>query len=103
MKDDIYNTERALQLLLNSLAKLEKKEDAELIKAFVKVLEAQGLSKRRVLKYVSHLKLVSKHLKVPFAKATRKDIEEFMAWVNSQSYSPQTVQGIIVVLRRFYQ
>ena len=46
------------ELLLNSLAKLEKKEDAELIKAFVKVLEAQGLSKRRVLKYVSHLKLV---------------------------------------------
>ncbi|MFP3214361.1 MAG: tyrosine-type recombinase/integrase [Nitrososphaeria archaeon] len=103
MKDDIYNTERALQLLLNSLAKLEKKEDAELIRAFVKVLEAQGLSKRRVLKYVSHLKLVSKHLKVPFAKATRKDIEEFMAWVNSQTYSPQTVQGVIVVLRRFYQ
>jgi len=103
VKEDIYNTERALQLLLNSLAKLEKKEDAELIKAFVKVLEAQGLSKRRVLKYVSHLKLVSKHLKVPFAKATRKDIEELMAWVNSQHYSPQTVQGIIVVLRRFYQ
>jgi len=46
------------ELLLNSLAKLEKKEDAELIRAFVKVLEAQGLSKRRVLKYVSHLKLV---------------------------------------------
>jgi len=103
VKEDIYNTERALQLLLNSLAKLEKKEDAELIKAFVKVLEAQGLSKRRILKYVSHLKLVSKHLKVPFAKATRKDIEELMAWVNSQNYSPQTVQGIIVVLRRFYQ
>jgi len=103
VKEDIYNTERSLQLLLNSLAKLEKKEDAELIKAFVKVLEAQGLSKRRVLKYVSHLKLVSKHLKVPFAKATRKDIEELMAWVNSQHYSPQTVQGIIVVLRRFYQ
>jgi len=103
VKEDIYNTERSLQLLLNSLAKLEKKEDAELIRAFVKVLEAQGLSKRRVLKYVSHLKLVSKHLKVPFAKATRKDIEELMAWVNSQNYSPQTVQGIIVVLRRFYQ
>ncbi|MFP3133131.1 MAG: site-specific integrase [Nitrososphaeria archaeon] len=103
VKDDIYNTERSLQLLINSLAKLEKKEDAELIRAFVKVLEAQGLSKRRVLKYVSHLKLVSKHLKVSFAKATRKDIEELMAWINSQNYSPQTVQGIIVVLRRFYQ
>ena len=103
MKEDIYNTERSLQLLLNSLAKLEKKEDAELIKSFVKVIEAQGLSKRRVLKYVSHLKLVSKHLKVPFAKATRKDIEEFFAWLNSQNYSPNTVQGIIVVLKRFYQ
>jgi len=103
VKDDIYNTERTLQLLINSLAKLEKKEDAELIKAFVKVLEAQGLSKRRVLKYVSHLKLVSKHLKVPFAKATRKDIEEFMAWLNSQNYSPQTILGVTVVLKRFYQ
>jgi len=38
------------ELLLNSLAKLEKKEDAELIKAFVKVLEAQGLSKKEGLK-----------------------------------------------------
>jgi hypothetical protein len=64
VKDDIYNTERSLQLHLNSLAKLEKKEDAELIKAFVKVLEAQGLSKRRVLKYVSHLKLVFSYLEI---------------------------------------
>ncbi|NAY81927.1 MAG: tyrosine-type recombinase/integrase, partial [Thaumarchaeota archaeon] len=103
MKDDIYNSDKRVEMILNSLAKLEKKEDAELIRKFVKVIEAQGLSKIRVIKYVSLLKLVSKHLKVHFAKATRKDIEELMAWLNSQNYSPETVRGIIVVLKRFYQ
>jgi hypothetical protein len=69
----------------------------------VKVIEAQGLSKTRVNKYIIHLKLVSRHLKVTFKEAKKKDIEEFFTWLNSQSYSPQTVQGIIVVLKRFYQ
>jgi len=59
--------------MLNSLATLEKKEDVELIKAFVKVIEAQGLSKTRVNKYLIHLKLVSRHLKVTFKEAKKKD------------------------------
>jgi uncharacterized membrane protein YgaE (UPF0421/DUF939 family) len=91
VKDDIYDSKRRVEMMLNSLAKLEKKEDVELIKEFVKVLEAQGLSKARVNTYLIHLKRVSRHLKVTFAKATRKDIEELMAWLNSQNYSPQTV------------
>jgi len=103
VKDDIYNSERRAEMMLNSLASLEKKEDVELIKSFVKVIEAQGLSKTRVNKYIIHLKLVSRHLKVTFKEAKKKDIEEFFTWLNSQSYSPQTVQGIIVVLKRFYQ
>jgi len=86
--------------MLNSLATLEKKEDVELIKSFVKVIEAQGLSKARVVLYISALKLVSRHLKVTFTKV--KDIEEFFTWLNS-SYSSQTVQGDIIVLRRFYK
>jgi hypothetical protein len=39
--------------MLNSLATLEKKEDVELIKSFVKVIEAQGLSKARVVLYIT--------------------------------------------------
>jgi len=103
VKDDIYDSERRVETMLNSLATLEKKEDAELIKAFVKVIEAQGLSKARVNKYLIHFKLVSRHLKVTLKEAKKKDIEEFFTWLNSQSYSPQTVQGVIIVLRRFYQ
>jgi len=103
VKDDIYNSERRVEMMLNSLATLEKKEDAELIREFVKVIEAQGLSKTRVNKYIIHLKLVSRHLKVTFKEAKKKDIEEFFTWLNLQNYSPQTVQGVIVVLKRFYQ
>jgi len=32
-------------MMLNSLATLEKKEDVELIKSFVKVIEAQGFKR----------------------------------------------------------
>ena len=103
VKDDIYDSKRRVETMLNSLATLEKKEDVELIKAFVKVIEAQGLSKTRVNKYLIHLKLVSRHLKVTFKEAKKKDIEEFFTWLNSQNYSPQTVQGVIVVLKRLYQ
>jgi len=103
MNDDIYDSEKKLKMMLNSLAKLEKKEDAELIKEIVKVLEAQRLSKKRIVRYITHLKLVSRHLKVTFTEAKKKDIEEFFTWLNSQNYSPNTVQGVIVVLKRFYQ
>jgi len=103
MKDDIYGSEKRITMMLNSLTTLEKKEDVELIKAFVKVIEAQGLSKARVVLYISDLKLVSRHLKVTFKEAKKKDIEEFFTWLNSQRYSPQTAQGIVIILRRFYQ
>jgi len=62
--NDLYATEKKVKILFKSLDKLEKKEDAENIREFAKVLEAQGLSKKRIYKYVSHLKLVSKHVKV---------------------------------------
>jgi len=103
VKDDIYNSDRRVETMLNSLATLKKKEDVKLIKEFVKVIEAQGLSKTRVILYITSLKLVSRHLKVTFTEAKKKDIEEFFTWLNSQSYSPETAQGIIIALRRFYQ
>jgi len=103
MKNDIYDSERRVEMMLNSLTNLKKNEDVELIKAFVKVIEAQRLSKTRVVLYITALKLVSRHLKVTLKEAKKKDIEEFFSWLNSQSYSSQTVQGIIIVLRRFYQ
>jgi len=61
------------------------------------------LSKKRVYKYASHLKLVSKHVKVPFTNATRKDIEDFFVWMRSQKYSSNTINDTIAVLKRFYQ
>ena len=101
--NDLYNTEKRVTALFKSLEKLEKKEDAEKIREFAKVLEAQGLSKKRVYKYASHLKLVSKYVKVPFTKATRKDIEDFFVWMRSQKYSSNTINDVIAVLKRFYQ
>jgi len=103
MNGDIYNSDRRVETMLNSLATLKKKEDAELIKSFVKVIKAQGLSKTRVTSYITSLKLVSRHLNVTFTEAKKKDIEEFFTWLNSQRYSPETVRGIIIALRRFYQ
>jgi len=101
--NDLYATEKRVKALFKSLEKLEKKEDAEKIREFAKVLEAQGLSKKRVYKYASHLKLVSKHVKVPFTNATRKDIEDFFVWMRSQKYSSNTINDTIAVLKRFYQ
>jgi hypothetical protein len=62
-----------LQATLESIEKL----DAEQIKTFVKVLESQGVSNIRLCKYVSHLKLASIHMKVPFKEAKSKDIGIF--------------------------
>jgi Site-specific recombinase XerD len=101
--NDLYATEKRVKALFKSLDKLEKKGDAEKIREFAKVLEAQGLSKKRVYKYASHLKLVSKYVKVPFTKATRKDIEDFFVWMRSQKYSSNTINDVIAVLKRFYQ
>jgi len=47
--NDLYATEKRVKALFKSLDKLEKKGDAEKIREFAKVLEAQGLSKKRVL------------------------------------------------------
>ena len=83
--NDLYATEKRVKALFKSLDKLGKKGDAEMIREFAKVLEAQDLSKKRVYKYASNLKLVSKHVKVPFMNLTWKDIEDFFVWMRSQN------------------
>jgi len=101
--NDLSATEKRVKALFKSFDKLEKKGDTEKIREFAKVLEAQGLSKKRVYKYASYLKLVSKHVKVPFMNATRKDIEDFFVWMRSQKYSSNTINDTVAVLKRFYQ
>jgi len=98
--NDLYATEKRVKALFKSFDKLEKKGDAEKICEFAKVLEAQGLSKKRVYKYASHLNLVSKHEKIPFMNATSKDIEDFFVWMLSQKYSSNTINDSIAVLKQ---
>jgi len=44
--NDLYATEKRVKALFKSLDKLGKKGDAEKIREFAKVLEAQDLSKK---------------------------------------------------------
>ncbi|MDH2900244.1 MAG: tyrosine-type recombinase/integrase [archaeon] len=105
-EDDIYNYEYRLNNAFSHLSRSEKisPHDKELIKQFyTRILQAQGVSIGRRAKYLLHLKTIVENLGVEFESAKRENIENFMAWLNSQKYSPYTRVDYITFLKRFYK
>lgn len=74
------------------------------ISEFIELLKALKVSKRRIAKYILHLKMIRENLGLPFEEATRKDIEHFVAsWLYDQGYSAEITADYVMVLKCFYK
>jgi len=96
---DLHDVDRRLNRFLGSLEKCASKENAEHIRRFVDYCFSIGLSKLRVLKYVSMLVKISRVMKKPFDHASKEDIKRFVGWVERGRFSPWTKQSYKVALK----
>jgi site-specific recombinase XerD len=107
MKEDedmFYSAKRldnALGLLRRS--KKLKQKDKKAIRDFVENLKARRVSTSRIGRYVYHLRTIGENLGCRFEAAKRKDIENFLVWLNSQDYAPDTISDFEMMLKRFYK
>lgn len=85
------------------LSKIDEQSKAELLK-FHNYLFAQGLSRSRVIKYLTHLRQVALLLNKPFARVTKEDIIDLVRRIESrQDYSGWTKRDYKVAIKRFYK
>ncbi|MCD6478276.1 MAG: tyrosine-type recombinase/integrase [Candidatus Diapherotrites archaeon] len=102
MKDPIYHLDKKLE---NKIKRLKKdgSKNSRLILEFVNYGKANGISDKRLMRYIADLSLLNKLLKKGFDKADRKDLERVMAEVESKGYSPWSVVTFKSVVRSFYR
>jgi integrase/recombinase XerD len=75
----------------------------EAILSYVPELVAKGLTAPRVAKYLTDLPNIAIWLGVDFKASTRDDITRVLNELIKRQYSPWTVQGYKVILKKFYQ
>ncbi|MEM3433187.1 MAG: tyrosine-type recombinase/integrase [Nitrososphaerales archaeon] len=106
---DIHNYQRHLKQALQRLSSSSiEDEDKQLIKGFADRLQAEGISKGRIVKYINHLKICAELVgfgqeRPWFKESTRKDVERLVGRIEASDYKPHTKHDYKVVLRRFYQ
>lgn len=100
----IYYYDAKLEDALNLLERNQEisREDRDSIKDFVAHLRAQGVCSGRLAKLIFHLKVFRVYLGKNFRDASRKDIENFMAFARGK-YSPRTVLDYGYLIKRFYK
>lgn len=70
---------------------------------FIDYLIANDLSPARQLKYFYTLKTIYKNFDKDFNQATKKDIEQFISWINTSTYEYWTKRDFKIILKKFYK
>jgi integrase/recombinase XerD len=83
----------------SSLSEKNKK----IIFEFKRHLVVTDISMPRVIKYLQSLKTIASKTNIDFDKATKNDIEEYVAYINGEPYSEWTKKDFKLVLKRFYK
>ena len=75
----------------------------ELILKFENYLFAEGLSKIRVVKYLSQLNMISKLMNVDYPDVTKDDIQFLIAEIEKSDRSDWTKHDYRVTIKRFFR
>ena len=101
---DIYDYERQLTAGLRLLRKEKiSKRNKSLILKFQQYGILQNLSKPRIIRYLTTLRLLAGYLKKDFDKATKRDIEKLVKIIQERDSSVETKRLFKVMLKRFYK
>ncbi len=101
---DIYRHKTQLEKIDIFLEKSNITErNKEIIKEFKTYSLVNGLSKSRVLKYMSNLKKMAEWFDMDFDKAKKKDVERVVGMIRSKEYSEWTKRTYCIIIKRFYK
>ena len=100
---DIHGSEDRLERAERRLHNPVSARNLELIHAFERALFSEGLSVRRIEKYLDTVRRLGEMLGVDFDDVTRQDIERVVYQIERSAYSPWTKHDYKVALKRFYR
>jgi len=104
MHDEFYGDAK---ILATTLARLNRapisERNRQTISDFTTALQAEGVGRFRVTKYLYHLTEIARILGIDFAEAQRTDIVRLMAAIEGRPYSPYTKSDYKAVCKRFYK
>ena len=114
--DEIYDYDYALN---NAWALFRESKriaisDKKIIEKFMHLIAAQGVSRGRQAKYLTHVRLITENLAVPLRKAKRKHIESLIIQMRigslseagklrGKKYKPHTINDYIEILKRLFK
>ncbi|MBN1860303.1 MAG: tyrosine-type recombinase/integrase [Candidatus Thermoplasmatota archaeon] len=103
-KIDIHRYEKRIE---NALRRIKNGDLLEINKRtlleFYEYLDAEGLSRGRIAKYLFHLLKINGWLNLPFEQATKNDIVKLVRTIENQNYTPNTKHDYKIVIKRFYK
>ncbi|MGC8998551.1 MAG: tyrosine-type recombinase/integrase [Candidatus Bathyarchaeia archaeon] len=97
---DVHGYSRRLQSARRRLTQLRH---SDLLLAFVDHLLALGLSEGRVAKVANHLCTLFRSCPFNPSKATVRDVEGVVGWINNQPYKSSTKDDLRLVVRKIVQ
>lgn len=104
-KRNLHKYKQAIKSGVKRLKENDKisEKNKELILDFKRECETEGLSKARVRFYLVRLSKTAELFDKDFDKATRKDLKEFVAEINTSDYAESTKKDFKVGLSKFYK
>lgn len=102
-KVEIYHYERKIQHVLRRIESSCTDPNKTAILGFYYDSLSRGLSKARVLKYVTTLELIARLFGKPFEGATKGEIADFIRKIEDRGYSAWTKHDYKVILKLFYR
>jgi len=101
---DIHDTETKLQQAKLRFQKQSKiSNNKKLAEEFIEHLAVTGISKGRMIRYLSLFVGFERAMKKDFEKVEERDIKKYITDMQSRKYSPSTIYTNLVTVKRFYK
>lgn len=75
----------------------------QIILKFCESCRAEGLTPIRILRLMQLMRLITVAIRKPLEKASRKDIQKYLADIEQRNYTEWTKHGYKVALKKFYK
>ncbi len=104
MKVDFHNYEQGLKSALERIDNFKTSgQNKKTIMKFSDYLISEGLSRARIIKYISHLRKISELIKKNFEDADREDVERIFRAIETSELADYTKKDYRVICKRFYK
>lgn len=100
---DIYNLDRKLHSTVNSMESSGiSGKNKQLIQRFIDNCFSEGLSKIRIIRYITTLKYLAMFIGKDFDTVTKEDIKSVVAQIEMKNYAEWSKHFYKVTLKKFY-